>query len=109
MGVHYFVAFPNRELTSGRGLRRSPLYDRLAAKRACFGAKMGWERANWFAPAGVAPETEYSFGRQNWFPYSAAEHRAAREAVALFDQTSFGKLLLQGRDAEARAAAALRQ
>ena len=62
---------------------------------------MGWERANWFAPAGVAPETVYSFGRQNWFPYAAAEHRAAREAVAVFDQTSFGKLLLQGRDAEA--------
>ncbi len=100
VGVHYFIAFPNRELTSGRGLRRSPLYDRLAAKGACFGAKMGWERANWFAPPGVAPETAYSFGRQNWFPYAAAEHRAARETVALFDQTSFGKLLLQGRDAE---------
>ena len=100
VGVHYFIAFPNRELTSGRGLRRSPLYDRLAAKGACFGAKMGWERANWFAPPGVAPETAYSFGRQNWFPYAAAEHHAARETVALFDQTSFGKLLLQGRDAE---------
>ena len=101
VGVHYFIAFPNRELTTGRGLRRSPLHDRLAAKGAAFGAKMGWERANWFAPAGVAPETVYSFGRQNWFPYSAAEHRATREAVAVFDQTSFGKLLLQGRDAEA--------
>jgi sarcosine dehydrogenase len=100
VGVHYFIAFPNRELTTGRGLRRSPLYDRLAARGACFGAKMGWERANWFAPAGVAPETVYSFGRQNWFPCAAAEHRATREAVALFDQTSFGKLLLQGRDAE---------
>jgi len=62
---------------------------------------MGWERANWFAPVGVTPEPVYSFGRQNWFPYAAAEHRAAREAVAVFDQTSFGKLSLQGRDAEA--------
>jgi 4-methylaminobutanoate oxidase (formaldehyde-forming) len=101
VGVHYFIAFPNRELESGRGLRRSPLYDRLAAKGACSGAKMGWERANWFAPTGVVPETVYSFNRQNWFPHVAAEHRAAREAVALFDQTSFGKLWLQGRDAEA--------
>jgi 4-methylaminobutanoate oxidase (formaldehyde-forming) len=100
VGVHYFIAFPNREFESGRGLRRSPLYDRLAARGACFGAKMGWERANWFAPTGVKAQTEYSFGRQNWFPYAAAEHRAAREAVALFDQTSFGKLLLQGPDAE---------
>ena len=101
MGVHYFVAFPNRELESGRGLRRSPLYERLQARGACFGSKMGWERANWFAPAGVTPKTEYSFGRQNWFPHAAAEHRACREAVARFDQTSFSKFLVQGRDAEA--------
>ena len=101
VGVHYHIAFPNRELTSGRGLRRSPLHERLQARRACFGAKMGWERANWFAPEGVAPETRYSFGRQNWFPYAAAEHRAAREAVAVFDQTSFAKLRVEGADAEA--------
>jgi 4-methylaminobutanoate oxidase (formaldehyde-forming) len=101
VGVHYDVAFPNRELTSGRGLRRSPLYERLRERRACFGAKMGWERANWFAPEGVAPETRYSFGRQNWFRYAEAEHRAAREAVAVFDQTSFAKLRLEGLDAEA--------
>ncbi len=100
VGVHYFVAFPNREFESGRELRKSPIYGRLEAKRACFGAKMGWERANWFAPAGVEPHTVYSFGRQNWFPYVAAEHRAAREAVAVFDQTSFAKFLLEGDDAE---------
>jgi 4-methylaminobutanoate oxidase (formaldehyde-forming) len=62
---------------------------------------MGWERPNWFAPEGVEPEAVYSFGRQNWFPYAAAEHRAAREAVAVFDQTSFAKLRLEGADAEA--------
>jgi sarcosine dehydrogenase len=101
VGVHYFVAFPNRELESGRALRCSPLYERLRARGACFGSKMGWERANWFAPAGVTPETVYSFGRQNSFPHAAAEHRACREAVALFDQTSFSKFLVQGRDAEA--------
>jgi 4-methylaminobutanoate oxidase (formaldehyde-forming) len=101
VGVHYNIAFPNRELTSGRGLRRSPLHERLRERRACFGVKMGWERPNWFAPEGVAPEAVYSFGRQNWFPYSAAEHRAAREAVAVFDQTSFAKLRLEGADAEA--------
>ena len=99
VGVHYFVAFPNRELETGRGLRRSPVHERLRARGACFGAKMGWERPNWFAPTGVAPVTEYSFGRQNWFPHVAAEHRAARERVAVFDQSSFGKLLLEGADA----------
>ncbi|HUM15604.1 MAG TPA: FAD-dependent oxidoreductase [Candidatus Nitrosotalea sp.] len=101
VGVHYNIAFPNRELTSGRGLRRSPLHERLRARGASFGAKMGWERANWFAPAGVDPTPVYSFGRQNWFDYSAAEHRAAREAVAVFDQTSFSKLRIDGTDAEA--------
>ncbi len=101
VGVYYDIAFPNHELTSGRGLRRSPLHERLRDRRACFGAKMGWERPNWFAPDGVEPETVYSFGRQNWFEHSAAEHRAAREAVAVFDQTSFCKLRLEGADAEA--------
>jgi 4-methylaminobutanoate oxidase (formaldehyde-forming) len=101
VGVHYFVAFPNREFETGRGLRLSPLYERLRDRRACFGNKMGWERANWFAPEGVVPETGYSFGRQNWFPYVAAEHRACREAVAVFDQTSFSKFRLEGPDAEA--------
>jgi 4-methylaminobutanoate oxidase (formaldehyde-forming) len=101
VGVHYFIAFPNRELATGRGLRRSPLHDRLRARRACFGAKMGWERPNWFAPEGAAPEAVYSFGRQNWFPWVAAEHRATREAAAVFDQASFSKLRLEGADAEA--------
>ncbi len=101
VGVHYDVAYPNRELETGRGLRHSPLHERLRQRGACFGAKMGWERPNWFAPAGVAPETVYSFGRQNWFPHVAAEHRATREAVAIFDQTSFSKFVLEGPDAEA--------
>lgn len=99
-GLHYAVAWPLRDFKSGRGVRRSPLHDRLAAKGAAFGSKMGWERANWFATDGAKPETVYSFGRQNWMPYSAAEHRAAREAVAVFDQTSLSKFLLQGVDAE---------
>jgi 4-methylaminobutanoate oxidase (formaldehyde-forming) len=101
LGLHYAMPWPNRELESGRPLRRSPLYDRLKAKGACFGSKLGWERPNWFAPPGSAPKVEYSFGRQNWFGASAAEHRAAREAVALFDLSSFAKFMLQGRDAEA--------
>jgi len=80
--------------------RTSPVHDRLKARGACFGEAVGWERANWFAPAGIAPRYEYSYGRQNWFPYSAAEHTAVRENVGLFDQTSFSKFLFQGRDAE---------
>ena len=98
-GLHYAVAYPLRDFQSGRGVRRSPLHDRLAGRGAVFGSKMGWERANWFSSDGGPAETVYSFGVQNWIPDSAAEHRAAREAVAVFDQTSFSKFLLEGRDA----------
>ena len=100
-GLHYAVAFPLRDFKSGRGVRRSPLHERLAAKGGTFGSKLGWERANWFATGGARPETIYSFDEQNWLPYAAAEHRAAREAVVVFDQTSFAKFLLKGLDAEA--------
>ncbi len=99
LGLLYDLHWPFRQVETARGIRRSPLHDRLAARGACFGELSGWERANWYAPEGVEPRYEYSYGRQNWFPYSAAEHRATREEVALFDQTSFGKLLVQGRDA----------
>ncbi len=101
LGLHYVMPWPNRELDSGRPLRCSPVYERLKEKRACFGSKMGWERPLWYAKEGQTPTIDYSFERQNWFENSAQEHRAAREGVALFDQTSFGKLLVQGRDAEA--------
>ena len=99
LGLLYDMHWPFRQYETSRGVRRSPLHDRLAARNACFGEVGGWERANWYAPEGVEPRYAYSYGRQNWFPYSADEHRAVRENVALFDQTSFGKILVQGRDA----------
>ena len=57
---------------------------------------MGWERANFFAPAGESPEIEYSWGKQNWLPWSAAEQASTRTGVTVFDQTSFSKYLLRG-------------
>ena len=100
---HYTMAWPFEEYSSGRPLRRSPLYDRLKAQGAVFGEKLGWERPNWFADAAAGEEAEdvYSYGRQNWFEAVGREHQAARERVALFDQTSFAKFLMVGRDAEA--------
>jgi 4-methylaminobutanoate oxidase (formaldehyde-forming) len=100
---HYSIAWPFEEFASGRPLRRSPLYDRLKAKGACFGEKMGFERPNWFADlsAGEEPQDRYSFGRPGWFDAVGREHRACREAAALFDQTSFAKALIVGKDAEA--------
>jgi 4-methylaminobutanoate oxidase (formaldehyde-forming) len=97
---HYTMAWPFEEMKSMRPSRVSPLYLRLKDQGAVFGEKLGWERLNWFAWPGVEAEDVYSFGRQNWFPHVGAEHRACREAVALFDQTSFAKFELLGRDAE---------
>jgi glycine cleavage system aminomethyltransferase T/glycine/D-amino acid oxidase-like deaminating enzyme len=98
LGLHYAMRWPRLELTSARPLRRSPLYDRLAAKGARFGSKMGWERPNYFAPRDLG-ELPYDFEKPAWLPFCLGEQSAAREGVALFDQTSFAKLLLKGRDA----------
>jgi glycine cleavage system aminomethyltransferase T/glycine/D-amino acid oxidase-like deaminating enzyme len=100
LGLLYAMHWPFRQYETARNVRTSPLHERLAAHGACFGEAAGWERANWFAPLGVKPEYAYSYGRQNWFAHSAAEHKATRENVALYDMTSFGKFLVQGRGAE---------
>lgn len=98
LGLHYAMRWPRQELETARPLRTSPLYDRLAAKGAVFGAKNGWERVNYFRPAGAAPAV-HGLGRPGWLDWVIAEQRATRDAVAIYDQTSFGKLLVQGRDA----------
>ncbi len=100
LGLLYAMHWPFRQPETARGVRQSVLHDRLAERGACFGEVAGWERANWFAPPGVSTEYEYSYGRQNWFDHSAAEHHAVRTNVGVFDQSSFGKFLLQGPDAE---------
>lgn len=96
LGTHYLMAYPNRELTTGRGLRRSPVHERIAAHGAWFGEKAGYERPNVF-PA--AESITYGFGRQSWFDDHRAEHMACREDVAVFDQSGFGKIEVTGRDA----------
>jgi sarcosine dehydrogenase len=102
-GKHYTMAWPNEEHDSGRPCRTSPLYSRLLASGACFGEKLGWERPNWFAAAalGETAHDVYSYERQNWFVAVGREHRAAREAAVLIDQTSFAKFALKGPDAQA--------
>jgi 4-methylaminobutanoate oxidase (formaldehyde-forming) len=98
VGLHFAMAWPNREPESARPLRRSPVHHLLEKSGACFGSKLGWERANWFATDGAKPVVEYGWGRQNWVPFSAAEHAAARQSVVLFDQTSFAKFVVRGPD-----------
>jgi len=106
LGLLYADHFPYRQFATARGVRKSPLHDRIAARGACFGETAGWERANWFLPeatraAGATPEYDYSWKRQNWFQHAAAEHKAVRENVGLFDMSSFAKFRVEGRDAEA--------
>jgi len=101
VGRLYAMHWPFQQPATARDVRKSVLHDRLAARGACFGAVMGWERANWYARRGTPAEYRYSWGRQNWFDDSAEEHRAVRDAVGLFDQSSFCKLRLEGPDAVA--------
>lgn len=100
-GKHYTMSWPHEEHESARPLRVSPLYQALQAEGACFGEKLGWERPNWFVKNGEAPRDVYSYGRQNWFDAVGAEHRAVRERVGLFDQSSFAKYEVVGPDAAA--------
>jgi sarcosine dehydrogenase len=98
-GKHYTVGFPHEEYESGRPRIVSPLYERLKEHRAVFGSKLGWERPNWFAPDGTEQRDVYSMGRQNWFQAVGEEHRHVREKVGIFDQSSFAKYELTGKDA----------
>ena len=98
LGLHYAMRWPRQELETARPLRTSALYDLLATKGAEFGSKNGWERASYFKPEG-AVRPDYTLGKPGWLPWVQAEQQATREAVALYDQTSFSKYLLQGHDA----------
>ncbi|SDW44584.1 4-methylaminobutanoate oxidase (formaldehyde-forming) [Albimonas donghaensis] len=104
LGLLYADHWPYRQYATARGLRRTPFHDRWAALGACFGETAGWERPHWFLPeaaraAGETAEYRYSWGRQNWFPHSAGEHRATREGAALYDLSAFGKIRVEGPDA----------
>ena len=96
LGLHYAMRWPRHELESGRPLLTSPLYGRLKERGAQFGSKFGWERANWFGSS-----SKYTLGKPDWLESVIQEQRAVREAVGIFDQTSFGKLRVNGRDARA--------
>jgi len=101
LGLQYRLIYPNFTNQSARGIRKTAIHEHLAKAGAFFVEGMGWEIPDWYAPAGVeAKIEEYSWGRQNWFEYHAAEHRACREDVILMDVTSMSKFLVQGRDAE---------
>jgi dimethylglycine dehydrogenase len=93
---HYPIRYPIQERESGRPLRTSPIYDQLAARRAVFGERFGWERAVWFAGPGDDAQDHPSFGRPNWFDAVGRECVAVRDRVGVVDQTSFAKYMVTG-------------
>ena len=99
LGLLYKTHWPFYQYATARGARRSHFHDKFKEEGAVFGELAGWERPNWFAPKGVAPKYEYSYGKQNWFPHTARECRATRDAVVLFDQSTMTKFIVEGRDA----------
>ncbi len=99
LGLLYADHFPYRQKATARGVRRTPFHEHLLKHGAVMGELAGWERANWFATDGQTPEYEYSWKRQNFFGNVAAEHKAVRENVGIYDMSSFGKIRVEGPDA----------
>jgi len=99
LGLLYAMHWPYRQVETARGARRSAFHAQTAALGAVFGELNGWERPNWYARDGVAPEYAYSYGRQNWFPCAQYEADRLKDDVVFFDQSSFSKYRVEGRDA----------
>jgi 4-methylaminobutanoate oxidase (formaldehyde-forming) len=100
LGGVYQCHYPYKSMKTARGAKKSALHDRLVARRAYFRDVSGWEGADWYAPEGSEPVVErLSWQRENWFPWWAAEHRAARENVICMDMSFMSKFRVQGRDA----------
>ena len=99
LGLLYQHHYPYRQYATSRDVRQLVLHEKWAKLNACFGETAGWERPNWFAPEGVEPVYQYSFGRQNWFDYSANEHNAVRNNVGMIELSSFAKIDVEGKDA----------
>jgi 4-methylaminobutanoate oxidase (formaldehyde-forming) len=99
LGMVYRAHYPNRSPQTARGVKLSPIHDRLAARGAYFREVSGWEGADWYAPDGSEPIVErLSWQRENWFPYWQAEHEAARRGVVLMDMSFMSKFIVEGPD-----------
>jgi dimethylglycine dehydrogenase len=90
------IRFPNEELTAGRPLRTTPIYDRLLAEHAVFGEYCGLEHPLWFAPSAAQASEEVTFRRSSAHEHIAAECQAVREAVGLLEISSYGKFEVTG-------------
>jgi 4-methylaminobutanoate oxidase (formaldehyde-forming) len=97
--TYYDIRYPGHERQAGRPLRVSSAYAWHREHAAAFGEKSGWERVNWYdanADAGDEALRPRGWAGMHWSPAIGAEHRAARETAALFDESSFAKLEVSG-------------
>jgi 4-methylaminobutanoate oxidase (formaldehyde-forming) len=97
--TYYDIHYPNEERVAGRPLKVSSNYAWHGEHGAAFGEKSGWERVNWYASneaAGDEALRPRGWAGMHWSPAIGAEHRACREAAALFDESSFSKLEVSG-------------
>jgi 4-methylaminobutanoate oxidase (formaldehyde-forming) len=104
LSQYYDIKYPGEEKQAGRPLRVSPVYQRHRELDAAFGEKGGWERVNWYesnAARGDESLRPRGWAGENWSPAIEVEARAAREAIALFDQSSFSKIEVLGPGAPA--------
>jgi dimethylglycine dehydrogenase len=95
----FTIHFPDEERPDARPAKTSPVYDKLDRLGAVWGQRYGWERANWFAPPGVARADRWSFRRSNYFEHVGNEVRLMRERVGIIDLTPFTKHEVSGPDA----------
>ena len=101
LGLLYADHFPYRQKATARGVRRTPFHHHMLENGGVMGEIAGWERANWFARQGQTPEYECSWQRQNFFDNVRDEHMVVRQNVGMYDMSSFGKIRVEGSDAEA--------
>jgi len=99
LDMSYGVHWPFEQRLTARQLRQSPLYEMTTEAGAVYGQLGGWERANWYAQTPAEAKYEYTFEQPNWLAANKREHDAVRNNIGLFDTSSFGKILVQGRDA----------
>ena len=101
LGTVYAAHPPGTQLTSSRGVFRSPVHDRVVEAGAFLRDVSGWEEPAWYAGAGTTPTAEPGWGRAPWWEHWEAEHRAVREAVGVLDMSFMAKLAVRGPDAAA--------
>jgi 4-methylaminobutanoate oxidase (formaldehyde-forming) len=100
IGVWANIPWAGRQMMTGRGVRRMPLYNEQKAEGAYFGDIGGLEIPLWYANKGPL-KFEFKFGKQDWYPILREESLAIRDDVGLIDQSGYGKFLVTGRDAVA--------